>query len=143
ELNLLEREFLDASMVMKQRVEEEKRLHEAESERMKLFLEKRKRERIFGVTVFVLGLTILIAIAALSYGINLRRQLAEKIAADAEKARHSLVEKGQGLRDAAKRVLVNDTNDLIRDVTALRNLSPALNLRRTDAEAAKMVRDLL
>src|SRR5262249_29450716 len=80
ELNLLEREFLDASMVMKQRVEEEKRLHEAESERMKLFLEKRKRERIFGVTVFVLGLTILIAIAALSYGINLRRQLAEKIA---------------------------------------------------------------
>jgi hypothetical protein len=143
ELNPLEREFLDASMVMKQRVEEEKRLHEAESERMKLLLERRKRERIFGVTVFVFGLTILIAIAALSYGINQRRQLAEKNAADAEKERRALVEKGQKLRDNTKGVLVNRTNDPMKDVTALRNLSLALNLNRQDAEAAKMARDLL
>ena len=36
----------------RQRAEEEERLHKAESERVKLLLEKRKRERIFGVTVF-------------------------------------------------------------------------------------------
>ena len=37
----------------------------AESERVKLLLEKRKRERIFGVTVFLLGIIMLIAFAAL------------------------------------------------------------------------------
>src|SRR6266705_3065747 len=66
QLNPLEREFLDASIVLKQRVEQEKRLHEAESERVKLLLEKRKRERIFGCTIFLLGIIMLIALAALS-----------------------------------------------------------------------------
>src|SRR4029453_12532435 len=36
ELNQLEREFLDASIALKQRVEQEQRLDEAESERVKL-----------------------------------------------------------------------------------------------------------
>src|SRR6266566_5076657 len=65
ELNPLEREFLDASIVLKQRVEEEKRLHEAESERVKLLLEKRKRERIFAVIVLALGIIILFVVTAL------------------------------------------------------------------------------
>ena len=39
----------------RQRAEEQERLRKAESERVKLLLEKRKRERIFGVTVFLLG----------------------------------------------------------------------------------------
>src|SRR5262245_27959896 len=45
ELNALEREFLDVSIALKQREEEEKRLREAESERIKILLEKRRRER--------------------------------------------------------------------------------------------------
>ena len=144
ELNPLEREFLDASIVLKQRVEEEKRLHEAESERMKLLLEKRKRELIFGITIFVIGLTILIAIAAFSYGINQRRQLSEKIAADFEQQRLSLVEKGQSLRENAKKaVLADATENPVKEVTALGNLSLALNLNRQDTEAARMACDLL
>ena len=65
ELNPLEREFLDASIVLKQRVEEEKRLHEAESERVKLLLEKRKRHEFSAVTVFLFGIIMLVAFAAL------------------------------------------------------------------------------
>ena len=49
----------------RQRAQEQERLHRAESERVKLLLEKRKRERIFGVTVFLLGIIMLIAFAAL------------------------------------------------------------------------------
>jgi len=136
ELNPLEREFLDASIVLKQRVEEEKRLHEAESERMKLLLEKRKRERIFGITVFFLGLTTVIAIAAFSYGINQRSKLLEN-------ERRSLVEKAQSLTANANSVLAHGTDDPIKDVTALRNLSLALSLNPHDMEAAKMARHLL
>ena len=54
----------------RQRAEEQEQLRKAESERVKLLLEKRKRERIFGVTVFLFGLIILIAVAALGYVIN-------------------------------------------------------------------------
>ena len=49
----------------RQRAEEQEQLRKAESERVKLLLEKRKRERIFGVTVFLLGIIMLIAFAAL------------------------------------------------------------------------------
>ena len=49
----------------RQRAEEQEQLRKAESERVKLLLEKRKRERIFGVTVFLLGIFMLIAFAAL------------------------------------------------------------------------------
>ena len=48
----------------RQRAEEQERLHKAESERVKLLLEKRKRDRIFGVTVLLLGITMLVVIAA-------------------------------------------------------------------------------
>ena len=50
----------------RQRAEEQEKLRKAESERVKLLLEKRKRERIFGVTVFLLGIIMLIAFAALA-----------------------------------------------------------------------------
>jgi hypothetical protein len=128
ELNPLEREFLDASIVLKQRVEQEKRLHEAESERVKLLLEKRKRTRIFGVTVFVLGLIILVVLAALGY--TLRKQV------------YILAHTARNFREKAKAVLVDETNPA-RNITALRNLSFALNSNRQDTEAANMARDLL
>ena len=135
ELNPLEREFLDASIVLKQRVEEEKRLHEAERERVKLLLEKRKRERIFGVTVFVFGVIILIAFAALGYAIYQGREV---LKAQVQK----LAETGRILREKAKGDSVDETNP-IRNVTALRSLSAALNLNPQDMEAARLARDLL
>jgi len=135
ELNPLEREFLDASIVLKQRVEEEKRLHEAESERVKLLLEKRKRERIFGVTVFVFGVIILIVSAFFGYVINQGREvLKEQV--------QKLVETGRIFREKAKENLVNDTNPT-RNVGALRNLSSALNLNPRDTEAARLASNLL
>jgi hypothetical protein len=143
ELNPLEREFLDASIVLKQRVEEEKRLHEAESERVKLLLEKRKRTLIFGATVFVLGIIILIAFAALFLVAYRAWWLSKRKAADLETQRQTLVEQGQSLRENTKSILSNGTDDPLKDVTALRNLSLALNLNRQDTEAAKMARDLL
>ena len=96
ELNPVEREFLDASIVLKQRVEEEKRLHEAESERVKLLLEKRKRTLIFGVTVFAFGVLIIIALAALGYQINQKRKLMAS-------QRQILVGKGRVLKRKRKR----------------------------------------
>jgi cytochrome c-type biogenesis protein CcmH/NrfG len=50
----------------RRRAEEQEKLRKVESERVKLLLEKRKRERIFGVTVFLLGIIMLVALAALS-----------------------------------------------------------------------------
>ncbi|MGC1323902.1 MAG: hypothetical protein WA849_17105 [Candidatus Udaeobacter sp.] len=129
------------------RAEEQERLHKAESERVKLLLEKRKRERIFGVTVLLLGITILAVIAVLGswlvYVLNQKQQLWKQRAADLETQRQILVDKGQSLRENAKSVLANETDDPLKDVTALRNLSLALNCNPLDTEAAKMARDLL
>jgi Novel STAND NTPase 1 len=143
ELNPLEREFLDESIALKQRVEEEKRLHEAESERVKLLLEKRKRERIFGCTVFLLGIIMLIAFAALLLVSNRAWRLSKKKAADLEAQRQSLVDKGQSLRESAKSVLAYGTDNPIKDVTALRNLALALNCNPRDTEAARLASNLL
>ena len=127
----------------RQRAEEQERLHKAESERVKLLLEKRKRERIFGVTVFLLGIIMLIALAALSL-VSLRAwRLSKQKATDLETQRQALVEKGQSLRENAKSVLANGLDDPLKDVTALRNLALALNCNPLDTEAAKMARDLL
>ena len=127
----------------RQRAEEQERLHKAESERVKLLLEKRKRERIFGVTIFLLGIIMLIALAALSL-VSLRAwRLSKQKATDLETQRQILVEKGQKLRENAKSVLANGTDDPLKDVTALRNLTLALNCNPLDTEAAKMARDLL
>jgi hypothetical protein len=128
ELNPLEREFLDASILLKQRVDEQERLHKAERERV-------KRQRIFGCTVILLGIIMLIAFAA-------AWQLSRGKAADLEAQRRALVEKGRTLREQAKGYLVDETNP-IKDINALGNLSLALNLNRSDTEAAKMARDLL
>ncbi len=119
----------------RRRAREQERLHQAESERVKLLLEKRKRERIFGVTVFVFGVIILLAIAALGYVINEKRKVLKQDF-------RQLVEKSQSFREKAKADLVDETNP-IGDVTALRNLAVALNLNRNDTEAARMARDLL
>ena len=97
---------------------------------------------MFGVMVLVLGVIILIAVAALGYLINEKRKSWKQTAADLEKQRQTLVEKGQSLRENAKQIWLRD-DDPIKDVTALRNLALALNLNREDTEAAKMARNLL
>ena len=118
-----------------QRAQEQERLHKAESERVKLLLEKRKRERIFGVTVFLLGIIMLIAVAAL--------WLVSYRAWQLSKARvEQLVEKGRMLREKANTDLVDDTNP-IKDVTALRNLALALNCNPQDTQAAMLASNLL
>ena len=112
----------------RQRAQEEERLHKAESERLKLLLEKRRRERIFGGIILVLGVIVL-AIGAAFYWF-----LSEQV--------RKLVKTGQSYRIKAKTDLGDGTNP-IKDVTALRNLSVALNCNRHDTEAAKLARDLL
>jgi hypothetical protein len=129
ELNPLEREFLDASIVLKQRVEEEKRLHEAESERVNLLLKKRRRARIFLVTVSVLGLIILIGWVGLDQVFTFQH--------------HKLTEAGHRLRETAKAALATGSGEPTIDVAVLRNLATALSLNRLDTEAAKMARNLL
>jgi hypothetical protein len=119
----------------RQRAREQERLHKAESERVKLLLEKRKRERIFGVTVFLLGIIMLISFAAL--------WLVSYRAWQLSKARvEQLVEKGRIFREKAKADLVDETNP-IKDVTALRNLALALNCNPGDTEAAGLASNLL
>src|SRR5262249_9752758 len=51
--------------------------------------------------------------------------------------------KGQRVKESAKALLAEGTDDPIKDVTALRALALALNLNRQDPEAAKMARNLL
>jgi hypothetical protein len=122
----------------RQRAEEQEKLRKAESERVKLLLEKRKRERTFVVIMFLLGIAVLLAVFAGVYGVYQARKLAlrEKWGIDKR------VEAGEKLRDKAKGDLVDETNP-IRNVTALRNLSLALNYNREDTKAANMARDLL
>lgn len=120
----------------RQRAEEEERLHKAESERVKLLLENRKRERIFSATVFLLGVVLLIAIGLF---INQKRK---EYKADKERLQ-ALVEKGQSLRENAKSVLANGTDNPIKDVAALRNLALALNCNPGDTEAARLASNLL
>ena len=127
----------------RERAEEQEKLRKAESERVELLLEKRKRERIFGVTVFLLGIIMLIALAALS-SVSIRAsRLSKQKAADLETQRQALVDKGQGLRENAKSVLANGTDNPLKDVTALRNLALALNCNPRDTEAARLASDLL
>jgi hypothetical protein len=114
----------------RQRAEEEERLHKAESERLKLVLEKHKRERIFGITIFALGIMILSAVLAFAWFQYAQVQERKKT--------------GQRLRAKAKDELaVADETNPLKTVSALRNLSAALNFNGHDTEAAKMARDLL
>jgi hypothetical protein len=119
----------------RRRAQEQEQLRKAESERVKLLLEKRKRERIFGVTVFLCGMTILVALAGLGYVLNQKRLAAEQTAAE-------LKERGKRLREKAKADLDDKTNP-IQNVSALRNLSAALNSNPQDTEAAELARNLL
>jgi len=119
----------------RQRAEEQEQLRKAESERVKLLLEKRKRERIFGVTVFLLGIFMLIAFAALAL-VSYRAWQLSKARVD------QLVEKGRAFREKANTDLVDGTNP-IKDVTALRNLALALNCNPRDTEAARLASNLL
>jgi len=121
------------------RAEEQEQLRRAETEKVTLL----RRQRNFGVIVVVLGVIVLIALAALGYFINEKRKSWKQTAAELEKQRQTLVERGQSLRKNAKAALANGTDDPIKDVTALRNLALALNLNRQDIEAAKMARNLL
>jgi len=125
-----------------QRAREQERLHKAESERVKLLLEKRKRERIFGVTVFLLGIIMLIAFAALGLVSYRAWRLSKKNAADLKTQVEQLVERGRIFREKAKTDLVDETNP-IKDVTALRNLALALNCNPRDTEAARLASNLL
>ncbi len=86
----------------RQRAEEQEKLRKAESERVNLLLEKRKRERIFGVTVFFLGIIMLIAFAAL-WLVSLRAsRLSKQRAEELETQHQALVEKGQSLQRKRK-----------------------------------------
>jgi len=123
----------------RRRAEEQEQLRRAETEKVTLL----RRQRNFGVVVVVLGVIVLIALAALGYFMNEKRKSWKQTAAELEKQRQTLVEKGQSLRENAKAALANGTDDPIKDVTALRNLALALNLNRQDIEAAKMARHLL
>jgi hypothetical protein len=123
----------------RRRAEEQEQLRRAETEKVTLL----RRQRNFGVIVVVLGVMVLIALAALGYFINQNRKVWKQTAADLEKQRRALVDKGQILRENAKAVLDSGTDDPVKDVTALRNLALALNLNRQDVEAAKMARNLL
>ncbi len=123
----------------RRRAEEQEQLRKAESEKVTLL----RRQRNFGVIVVVLGVMVLIALAALGYFINQNRKVWKQTAADLEKQHRALVDKGQVFRENAKAVLDNGTDDPVKDVTALRNLALALNLNRQDVEAAKMARNLL
>jgi hypothetical protein len=122
----------------RQRAREEEILRKAERERVKLLL----RQRNFAVIVVVLGLIVLIALAALGYLIDEKRKAWKQTAAELEKQRQALVEKARNLTENARTVLASET-DPIRDVTALRNLALALNMNPQDIEAAKMARNLL
>ena len=123
----------------RRRAEEQEQLRRAESEKVTLL----RRQRNFGVIVVVLGVIVLIALAALGYLMNEKRKIWKQTAAQLEQDRQVLIEKGKSLRESAKAALANRTDDPIKDVTALRNLALALNLNRQDVEAAKMARNLL
>ena len=123
----------------RRRAEEQEQLRRAETEKVTLL----RRQRNFGVIVVVLGVIVLIALAALGYLINEKRKIWKQTAAQLQQDRQTLIEKGKSLRESAKAALANRTDDPIKDVTALRNLALALNLNRQDVEAAKMARNLL
>ena len=123
----------------RRRAEEQEQLRRAETEKVTLL----RRQRNFGVIVVVLGVIVLIALAALGYLMNEKRKIWKQTAAQLEQDRQVLVEKGKSLRESAKAALANRTDDPIKDVTALRNLALALNLNRQDVEAAKMAGNLL
>ena len=127
----------------RQRAEDEERLRKAESERLKLLMEKRKRERIFVAILFLLGIGIMLALAVLGYVLNEKRLAAQQTAAE-------LKERGIYLREKAKVLLKggdskdkDDRTNPIKTVTALRNLSLALNCNPKDTEAARLAHDLL
>jgi Novel STAND NTPase 1 len=115
----------------RRRAQEEERLRKAESERAdaeraraEAITRARKWERIFGAMAFVL-LVIITTFAWFLY---------EDV--------QNLKEKGRNFTNKAKLDLVDETNS-IKNVTALRNLSLALNCNPKDTEAAKLARDLL
>jgi hypothetical protein len=123
----------------RRRAEEQEQLRRAETEKVMLL----RRQRNFSVIVVVLGVIVLIAVAALGYFINEKRKILAQTTAQLEQERRALIDKGRGLRESAMAALANGTDDPIRDVTALRNLALALNLNRQDVEAAKIAGNLL
>src|SRR5262249_7911474 len=127
----------------RQRAREEEILRKAESERVKLLLEKRKRERIFGVTVLLLGIIMLIGLAALSWVSYRAWHLAKQRAADLGAQRQALVEKSQGFTENAKSILASGTDNPLKNVSALRYLALALESNPGDTEAARLASDLL
>ena len=110
----------------RRRAEEQERLRKVESERVNLLLEKRKRDRIFGVIVFVLGVIILMVGGAL-YHLQKERV-------------RELERSGKTYREKAEAV---GTNGPIKDVTALRNLAIALRYNPNDTIAAARAAKLL
>ncbi len=123
----------------RRRAEEQEQLRRAETEKVTLL----RRQRNFGVIVVVLGVIVLIALAALGYLMNEKRKIWKQTAAQLQQDRQTLIEKGKSLRESAKAALANRTDDPIKDVTALRNLALALNLNPQDTQAARMARNLL
>jgi hypothetical protein len=111
-------------------LEDARKQAELEHARAEAITRARKRERIFGVTIFLLGIIILIAVGTFAWFANAQAQEHKK--------------KAQRLREKAKDELdAADGTNPIKDVSALRNLSAALNLNPRDTEAVKMTRDLL
>ena len=91
--------------------------------------------RVWRVTGIFAVFSVLGTVAAVGYVINGKRKvLKEQVS--------KLVEKGRNFRAKAEADLRDKANP-IRDVTALRNLSFALNLNSEDIDAARLARDLL
>jgi hypothetical protein len=109
-------------------LEDARKLAEWEHARAEAIARARKRERIFGVTAFVLGVIILIIIGTIAWF------LYEDV--------QNLKEAGRNFKKKAKLDMVDETNP-IKNVTALRNLALALNCNPKDTEAARLARDLL
>src|SRR5262249_38351966 len=93
--------------------------------------------RIWQTTRWTLGVWAVLSILGAIVVID------RKKAVDLEAQRQALVDKGQAVRENAKLVLARDTDNPLKHVTALRNLSFALNCNPRDTEAAKLASNLL
>jgi predicted house-cleaning noncanonical NTP pyrophosphatase (MazG superfamily) len=101
-----------------------------------------RRQRVFGIIVLVLGVIVLLVVAALGFLINEKRKLWKQTAGELSRQRQAQVEKAQRLRENIETILANK-DDPTRGVTALRNLAVALNLNPQDTQAAEMAAKLL
>jgi hypothetical protein len=111
---------------------EEARRRAQEQERVVKLL---RMQRVFGIIVLILGVIVVLIMAALGYFLNEKRKLSERQVQEN-------AEMGRRFRKKAKADLVDETNPT-KDVTALRNLAIALRYNPKDTKAAARAANLL